>query len=116
VAKKGHFFSSHSPKDFAEAYKLTLPSFGIDLYRSDPKAQAIPKGARAFGMPPFNYDSGEAFSVTYMYASEGVLPPVDYSFLRLPCPQRRAKGSASAPRRRPRVGAASNYRRRPSLP
>ena len=74
---------THPPRDFAEAYKLSLPSFGIDIYRSDPKTQAIPKGVSAPDMAPVNFDSGEAFSATYKSEGKGVLPPVDQSFLPL---------------------------------
>lgn len=54
---------TRNPDDLAYAERLRLPSFGIDVSRSDPSAVSIPTG---WSTADLSLDSGDAFSVSYL--------------------------------------------------
>ncbi len=71
---------NRSPDDPVYGGKLLLPSFGIYVTRSDPYVIALPKGSGTDDM--VRLDSGDAFSVSYLYAQSHV-STADQDFLRL---------------------------------
>lgn len=59
------------------AEELRLPSFGINVARSDPSAMAIPAG---WGTADLAVNSGDAFSVSYLHHLKGEAFTVDRGF------------------------------------
>jgi hypothetical protein len=58
-----------NPAEHVYSEKLLLPSFGICVSRSDPSTEAFLKEGRA---TDFLFDSGDAFSVSYLRESSNV--------------------------------------------
>ncbi len=70
---------TRSPQDPVYSVELLLPSFGTRITNSDPRTEAHPPG---LGSHDLNPDSGDAFSVSYLY-SGGATTPADRDFAGL---------------------------------
>lgn len=71
---------TRSPLDEIYGTRLYLPSFGIGITRSAPSSVTIP--ARWSNPDLLNLDSGDAFSVSYLYADTGAVN-ADQDYMRL---------------------------------
>ncbi len=68
---------THQPADAIYAEELRLPSFGIDVTRSNPSAMAVPAG---WGTADLVVDSGDTFSASHLHYLKGKAFTVDRGF------------------------------------
>ena len=68
---------THQPADAIYGEEVRLPSFGINVTRSDPSAMAVPAG---WGTADLAVDSGDAFSISYLHHLKGQAFSIDRKF------------------------------------